>query len=1152
MTIFNNQMDYNPTLTKKIKNITQKLFIKPSYPVLTFYLLLITGIACFIVTWLDTGFVVPLYGDYNIQMMTLIYDAYDDWHVFYETGHFIQWDRSVFIGIDNVGGNSFYYLFDPFMIIATWFPRDWLLVEQGVSFVLKMALGGMFFYWYLGEFKLSPRIKMIGAICFAFNGYIFQYLWFHFIEVETFFPLALLGVEKLIKKKDPRYLMVGFLLIGLCNYFFFVVYMLGAFVYWCFRYLQDIFRRTRNDNYAILGVSFFGFLIAVFMGCITLLPGMTLALNMPRVNNASYLSNILQAEGFKAKLDALLTYSYSFNKLTPIFNIIFAPNNCFYSNILPVYWYDNLSGSMYVTTPITILFFTSFIQSIKDRRISHIIGILLTCLLVFTPFGFYFFSGFTVGYARYFILPMSWMLTYSLITLSKRREISRTTFDLGFALAVLMMGICFILDLYYMNNYDSVGYSDGTNWDYRIYEIIITIVWAFVVYLVLRPLFHKRQFNAVMTFLCMVDVIAFANIVIYCQGYCDMSSYAGGQQTIKEETYIAEKLKESEGNDFYRIYSENQANNNININLREGFNGIGAFHSVYAFSAQDFLDRSRLPFYYHDWEMATVNQRYNMETFLGMKYYFISKDNFTYNQKDQAPDTYNNVPLGYKNIIDLTQDEMKELGVTYSEELLSYLKSDDCKKACYVNLNFIDTGFSFDEAIDTDWLYYKTGNETYNRYEDINEYPLLRYAMLDHDDYVSLVDDGVFTENKFHVNGVEKEITETEKNKQSNQFSNMLVSTSDYEENKSTPIQRFYGSSKVEATVYASNWPETERNATGEYLMDVVDGKNIFYDDAYDSNGKLIPSLRKWAKENPFLYKNGIYPADTKFDYYTKRKDDGTYYENGSKVYYNAKVVYKAVEYKYVEGRLTKTYTTFGKKIEGNEGYYISIDDTNNMDWRFYDENDNLIESARHPYHEYKRAHGYYSTVPVKTIVGVTRSGTKDEMVTLHSPSIYVQPYCDYLKAIKNLKDNAISIIDRNDDMVHFKTNYDKQRFVVLNYPNEKGWTIKEKVADSKEASGYSYKKVTTYKAQGGFVSFVAEKGEHEYILTYSNSSFMLGGMITALGSFITFVTICLMSRRKKEEGNPYVLSLKTGFENEILKEKWNYEDCQDLGKIKR
>ncbi len=1145
MEIIQKQIDIYPSWKNRVKKLVNNLFIRPTYPVLTFYLLIITGIGCFIATWIDTGFVVPLYGDYNLQMMTLIYDAYDDWHTFFQTGHFVQWDRSVFIGIDNVGGNSFYYLFDPFMVLMTLFPRDWLLVEQGVSFVIKMALGGMFFYWYLGEFKLSPRIKMIGAICFAFNGYIFQYLWFHFIEVETFFPLALLGVEKLIRKKDPRHIMIAFLLIGLCNYFFFVVYMLGAFVYWCFRYLQDIFRRSRDDNYAILGVSFFGFLVSVFMGCITLLPGMTLAMQMPRVNNASYLQTILQAGTFKEKLDAFMTYPYSFNKLTPLFNLMFAPNNCYYSNILPIYWYDNLSGSMYVTTPITILFFTAFVQSIKERKVSHIIGILLNLFLLFTPFGFYFFSGFTVGYARYFILPMSWMLTYALLVLSKRREVSRSTFDLGFALAMIMMGICLILDLYYMNNNESKGWFDE-NWQYRVYEIPITIVWATVVYLILRPLFHKKKFNAVLTFLCMVDVIAFSNVVIYCQGYCDMNYYSGGKKSIQEETYIAQKLKESEGNDFYRISSDGQRNENININLREGFNGIGAFHSVYAFAAQDFLDRSRLPFYYHDWEMATLNQRYNMETFLGMKYYFLSKDNFKYDKTGQVPDTYNNVPLGYKNILDLTEEEKKGLGITYSDELLNYLRSDDCDKACYVNLNFIDTGFSFDEAIDTDWLYYKGGSEEYNRYEDVNEYPLLRYAMLDHDDYLSLVQDGVFEKNTYHVNGVEKTITSSEKKDQSNEFFNTLVTNQDYEEGKTAPIQHYYGSSMVSATVYASNWPETERNATGEYLLDVVDGKNIFYDDEYQ-NGSLIPSIAKWKRENPFLYKNGIYPADTKFDYYTKKKDDGTYYEDGNRVYYNAKVIYTATKTGYRNGKYYKEPTTFGKDIEGNQGFYISIDDTNNMDWRFYDENDNLIVSARHPYQEYKRAHGYYSPVPVKTIVGVTRAGTKDKMNTLHSPSIYVQPYSDYLKAISNLKKNAIQISERNDDSVTFKTDYKTTRFVVLNYPNEKGWTIKEKVVDSKAKDGYTYKEVKKYKSQGGFVGFVSEEGEHEYILTYENSMFKLGSLITAFGCMIALVVIVVMAKSNRDKGNPHIVSLRDDFEEELTKEKWNYEDCQDL-----
>ena len=130
-------------LKSKPKQIV-KAFKEPSDAMRCFYILTIVAICCFAYTWLNNGFTVPLSGDYSLQEMTFLFNGYDDWHYFFRTGVFPAWDRSVFLGMDNVGGNSFYYLFDPFFLILLPFPRDWLLVLQGLEFVPKMVLAGMF------------------------------------------------------------------------------------------------------------------------------------------------------------------------------------------------------------------------------------------------------------------------------------------------------------------------------------------------------------------------------------------------------------------------------------------------------------------------------------------------------------------------------------------------------------------------------------------------------------------------------------------------------------------------------------------------------------------------------------------------------------------------------------------------------------------------------------------------------------------------------------------------------------------------------------------------------------------------------------------------------------------------------------------------
>ena len=88
--------------------------------------------------------------------------------------------------------------------------------------------------------NLEIEIFVHGSMCFAFSGYTFCYLWFHFLDSVAFLPLIFLGIERVIQKKDPRILLVGFLLNAMVSYFFFVVFMIGGFLYAIFRFFQTI------------------------------------------------------------------------------------------------------------------------------------------------------------------------------------------------------------------------------------------------------------------------------------------------------------------------------------------------------------------------------------------------------------------------------------------------------------------------------------------------------------------------------------------------------------------------------------------------------------------------------------------------------------------------------------------------------------------------------------------------------------------------------------------------------------------------------------------------------------------------------------------------------------------------------------------------
>ncbi len=1114
-------------------------FFHPSHAMLTFYLLVLVSLACFGYTWICNSFTIPLGGDYTLQEMTFLFNGYDDWHTFFRTGHFPTWDRSIFLGIDNIGGNSFYYLFDPFFLLCLIFPRDWLLVLQGLSFVPKMVMAGMFFYWYLGSFGYSDKTRGIGALCFGFSAYSFSYLWFHFIDSVAFFPLVLLGVERILKDRDPRIFLVGFFLNAMTSYFFFVEYMFGAFFYSIFRYFQTIRKRDAQQNWDTLGIGILSFVVAVLLGCFTLLPGVAMATQMPRVSSASYLENFFSAEGFKAKLDALFTFSSSnaHNQVTPLLNFLFLYDGCYYSNLLNVYWYDNLAAGLYATTPLLLMFFVSLVDSIKQRKYSHLIGIALTLLLLFTPLGFYLFSGFTVAYARWFIIPIAWMIVYDLRSIERRREIPRTYLDLSFVITILLMAVSCFLMIYEVNLYPS--HFSSSEWDYKMILIPGSLIWVVVCYFVLRHFYHKRKFSKVMFLLSSIDIIVMANLTIQGQGLSSASQNAN----ISVENKIVEMLKSDENNnDYYRIYNTSADRGNINLSLREGYQGLGAFHSVYAYQAQNFLDRSRIPYTYHNWSMGVHNRRYNLETFLGTKYYIVDRvdpsyvndrENYThlgtpraypYNQSKVWASDYD-IPYGYKDVTTLTAEEMKELGVNYSSELIDYLKSDKCNRSLYVNTNFVDFAFAYDQVINEYWLgssgFIDDKEPTYNLYEDENEYPLLRAAMLPDSDYKTFLKQGKYNAGNYYINGHNVEIETASKtlSGRANVFRAAQRTVNKYRQGSGGAIQIYSENenypSRYKMIVYSANWPATEATPSGEYAV------------CDPTNAKVTGCEEEFAKLHPWEAANSITAGDTRIEH-----------EIGTSVdlLYNSKIVIIPVDNR---GNVSPILPEADPSDPATGGY-ISIFNQQNIEWRLFDKDDKCISFAKHSYAEYKQAHGYYADRPVYKILGIVQSGSKESPVRLSAPTLYVQRNKDYQEAIDNLKKENITINSRVDDEVDFTTNYSKDKFVVLNYPVADGWSLCEYKNGKKE-------KVKTYKAQGGFISFEGLEGEHHYVLEYSSPNFKIGMMLTMMGLFITFLALVYFTLRNKYRHRfDDEISLEKDMEDAIRKERIDYANFEN------
>lgn len=115
------------------------------------------------------------------------------------------------------------------------------------------------------------------------------------------------------------------------------------------------------------------------------------------------------------------------------------------------------------------------------------------------------------------------------------------------------------------------------------------------------------------------------------------------------------------------------------------------------------------------------------------------------------------------------------------------------------------------------------------------------------------------------------------------------------------------------------------------------------------------------------------------------------------------------------------------------------------------------------------------------------------------SLKLYTEDRTDYETRKNNLLANPVTNVKSYQDKFTFDTNYTSSRFVVSRVAYDKGWSIKAKNNDTGEVFN-----VKTYKGNGGFVSFVAPKGNISYTMTYV-TPYLTGSYVVSALSFTAF-----------------------------------------------
>ncbi len=1043
-----------------------------------FLFLVLMGVLFFCTSLFTNYFTTPFTGDYCLQQFSFYTNGYDDWWHFLTTGEFVLYDQNTFLGADNIGSNTFYYLFDPFFLPILLVPRQ--LVPQGMALltIFKIAASGMTFFIYMRYLGASRTASKISGFAYAFSGWMTWYLWFnHFTEIAIVLPLILLGVEKVIKEKKPWVLAASLCLMGFTNFFFLVCFALCAFLYAMFRYFQTLNTRNWKDNLWVLLFGFLGFLIGILMPMMVVFPATMHALNAPRAKNSGYLFEMTEA--FKAanfnKIFRLLTswkevgdngwtFRSEGREVYPFIDFIFPVTSDRGTPLMTFYQdtYDNVAGSTYCFLPMMLLLAPAFVDSLKKRHFSVLIPLLFFIVALFTPACYFLFHGLTEGYSRWTLFVTTSILAYTGLYLDKIKEKPFYELIIGYLFLMAMMitaGLCamYIVKHYQVNpdNTSRLVFEERVPiWLAMLIEGIYLTVLVGI--LILFKFVKKVRFYSVFTGFIVLEVALMGAFVI--QGHGVEDYYYTNKGVVKNDNLhalVRDVYKDDKS--YYRSFSSLGSEIAYNDEMRNGYNGFNMFHSVYNFNTADFCNWSSIthgtaP---NSWSGTYVNKRVNPDTLLGVKYYYVEDDYFQYqNRKDATSDDFKyNVPFNYVEITD--RYKYRDYRV-------------------YQNMDYIDFALTYDR------IYEVFGNpnedgKTQDKY-DLYEATSYKNVMLNEEMYMSGAIVNTFRDETLlpYIQDNYPDITIKKP---------LEYTMSDY---------------------YA--------HSTGSFQTRTI----------YDMKSARESSLSVPAKE----YVELCNPDNDTFKKYTTGlpKDDVDNYRRFVEV-----IEAKGDNFINYDPRGNVFYITipFYEHHEADV-YFVDI---NNQIITYDNHNDGFLDSGRTG----KEYRAFYITpeygLDDEGNIVITKDAPKIKKIIIvarHKEfypfmyDVWIDSYTKHEQKMNKLKEYVVTDVKSSANKYSFKTNFDKNRVVVTRLAYEKGFKLKMIDANGKKQD------LKVFNGQGGFVSFISGTGECSYSLEFYTPNLAIGSIVSALSAFVftsSIVGYLYLDMRKKEKETSHLFS---------------------------
>ena len=990
-----------------------------------FLILIAIGIGFYMLMLAENGFSLAYGGDYSGQYIPMGYHVWDYYHEWIKTGHFTLFDPTIYLGVNSIGSNAYYGLFSPFNIIIVLLPRTFVPQSLAITSIIKLACAGLFFSIYMNRaFGVKETVARICGIAYAFAGWGAFYLWYNnYQDILVFFPIVLLGVEKVLKENKPWILAVGVFFLSICNYVLMVPYIICGFFYAMFRFFQMIRTKTAIDNLKTLGFGVVGFAGGLLLAMFVMGPALMATLSSPKLDAYSYFGE-LKALLLSGKIGDFFKLLLSWNVapdqhgsvlpnrvLYPIIEFFVPASTCRSLPSLRLqHWdFDDMAVSLWCYVPFIMFLVPALIQSGKEKKWSHFIAFTLLVFCLFTPFMYYLTMGFTNGYARWTLFIATSLIAYVGIYIDRIPNVAKWHIHIGAAFALLGVAISWLLtvklssadvDKYGEYIYRFVFYdNNNVAYNFTTMFFIIELVYIVAVYLTLLFTYNKKVFHVVTTAFVAFEAIVMGNLVTWGHGY---DTHYNNGYTLNERFRKIYKQIQNDDPSFYRLYTSIGDDYSVNNSMMNNYGSGSFFHSLYNYEVDDFCTYTGMEGHKKDVGGHYRGKYQDLDNLLGVKYYFISKEKSKYNDFEKYyPGHYTaNVPFDFeqstkygldsKEFIVYENKSLNDFGYTYSSLYNGQLSSGvvTSSEAITNSMTLATT-----PLIDP-----KDGEEITSKYSDIS---------------------------------VSSAIPSTSSLQ-------LLSKTSDYQYKfydihaKTNKSAKYYGFDLI--SNIPNDFTPVEYQRTGENNRSNAQHYYIVY--SSKTAGQPL------FKAGTALYARAKFSPSSKYDFYFIDK-------NGNIVMYDCH----------------------------------DDDTTDNTCWM----------------------RGFYTR---EDIYQLAVCGKYDESYFLYESGteviyFWAEDKVDYDSRKAMMVSDPVENVKYSQDKFTFTTKFTNNKFVLSRVAYDKGWKITAKNNDSGNRQ-----QIKIYKGNGGFVSFVAPKGNYSYVMTYETPYLAGSYLISALSATSFFVSL--------------------------------------------